>query len=199
MSDEDESMAEESEQEESVEEVRKPEPLALAEEPPLSDKKRKRLEAYDGNEMQTKRMKREIKRMISQNPDMRKAVGQNTELDTELDGLTPQELKEWREDCYIFLNKGNYDILSTGRSLVNLFGRGIEKFTHIPGYASRVTADDRLVTMVHENLPFDPAQFGPYVEILSSLVSHGVNLYHEWTTPATLNASSTSSNTPPVS
>lgn len=165
------------------EEVDEPK-IELAKDPPLTSKKRKRAEEYDANERQRQRIKREIKRMYGQNADMKKCVGQNSELEAELDSLTLDELKERREDCYIYLLGPEYDVLSTGRSVVSIIGRGMEKITGIPGVSNRVTKDTKLVALVHENLPFDPAQFGPYVEIVATLISHGVNLYHEWTTPS---------------
>lgn len=159
----------------------------LAPEVPLTPVKRKLEQQLDDNEREKKRLRSDIKRMYIMKPDLRKVVGKNAEIDQELLNLTHEELKLIRDECYMFMaGDGGHDPLSTGRALANIIGNGLERVSGLPGFSNRLTTDHRLVAMIHEILPFDPERFGPYVEVISSVLSHGVNLYHQWTHPPTM-------------
>lgn len=156
----------------------------LAPEIPLTATKRKLEQQLDDNEREKKRLRGDIKRMFIMKPELRKMVGKHAEIDQELLNYAQEELKLLRDECYMFMaGSEGHDPLSTGRAIANIIGNGLEKVTRLPGFSNRLTSDHRLVAMIHEILPFDPERFGPYVEVLSSVLSHGVNLYQQWTHP----------------
>lgn len=159
----------------------------LAPEPTLSPAKRKLEQQLDDNEREKKRLRNDIKRMYIMKPELRKVVGKHAEIDQELLVYSEEQLKLILEECYMFMSGGEgHDPLSTGRALVNIIGNGLEKVTKLPGFSQRLSSDHHLVAMIHEVMPFDPQRFGRYVEVISSVLSHGVNLYQQWTAPPTM-------------
>jgi len=183
------------------------EPLPQLAPPPEARgiKRKREEEEYDSNDREKQRLRTNIKSMFVSNPQLRKQVGQHSEIDEELSPLTLDQLKAMCNECYALCASGTqpHDPFSTGRAITTIIGTFLEKATGLHGLCQRIANDQRLVARVHEIAPFDAQKYGPYFEAFSSLLSHGVNHFHQqqWSPIPTssMPQPSATSSTPPES